>query len=341
MNRRISFLFGLSGVFFCGLMALAEEPAKPASKDAGVAAYIDDKPVTTAELDEKILKTNMKLAQQLFDARKAAVDQVVLDRAFAKEAAEKKVSVDEIVKAKVAEKAKPVTDDEIKAYFDANQARMQGKTIEQMSGQIKNFLAGQREGDARNNLLAEARKNAKVRMVIDAPRVEVAIAANDPSEGAKDAKVTVVEFSDFQCPFCSRGAATIKQVHEAYGDKVRIVFRHFPLAMHNRATPAAEAADCANEQGKFWEYHDKLFGNQQAMTDDDFTKHATDLGLDVAKFKECFSAGKFKADVQKDMADGSKYGVTGTPAFFVNGRFVSGAQPFESFKAMIDEELAK
>ena len=111
--------------------------------------------------------------------------------------------------------------------------------------------------------------------------------------------------------------------------------------MHNRATPAAEASDCANEQGKFWEFHDKVFAAQQALTDEDFTKYATELSLDVDKFKECYTSGKFKADVQKDVADGSKVGVTGTPAFFVNGRFLSGAQPFEAFKSIIDDELAR
>ena len=199
MKRKNTLLFGLSGGLLCGSLALAQEPAKQAPpKEPGVAAYIDDKPVTTAELDEKILKSNMKLAQSLYDARKAAVDQVVLDRAFAKEAAEKKVSVDEIVKAKVTEKAKPATDDEIKAYFDANQARMGGKPLEQMSGQIKNFLVGQRETEARNALLADVRKSAKVRVLLDAPRVEVAVAPNDPAKGPAGAKVTIVEFSEFQ-----------------------------------------------------------------------------------------------------------------------------------------------
>ena len=111
--------------------------------------------------------------------------------------------------------------------------------------------------------------------------------------------------------------------------------------MHNRATPAAEAADCANEQGKFWEFHDKLFTSNTILKDEDFEKYATEVGLDVAKFKECYTSGKFKADVQKDMTDGQKVGVTGTPAFFVNGRFLSGAQPFEAFKAIIDEELQR
>jgi len=109
--------------------------------------------------------------------------------------------------------------------------------------------------------------------------------------------------------------------------------------MHSRAQPAAEAAQCAHEQGKFWEYHDVLFQNMQKLTDDDLKKYAVDLGLDTEKFNACFAAGKYRADVQKDQAEGQRVGVSGTPALFVNGRFVSGAQPFEVFKAIIDEEL--
>ena len=194
-QRILAWTVGLS----VGAVALAQEPAKPTpSKEPGVAATIDGKPVTLAEIDEKILKTNMKLAQQLYEARKAAVDQVVLDRAFAKEAADKKVSVDEIVKAKVTEKVKPVTDADIQEYFNANTARMQGKTLEQMTGQIRNFLTGQRETEARNAIMEEVRKTSNVKILLDAPRVEVAVAPNDPAKGPATAKVTVVEFSEFQ-----------------------------------------------------------------------------------------------------------------------------------------------
>ena len=199
MKRKNRLLFGFSGSLLCGSLALAEEPAKPpASKDQGVAAYIDDKPLSTAELDEKVLKTNMKLAQELYNARKAALDQIILERAFAKEAADKKVSVEEIVKAKVAEKAKPVTDEEIKAFFDANQPQMRGQPLDKMSGQIKTHLAGPRENEARNALLAEVRGPAKVKVLLGAPRAEVAVALNDPAKGPASAKVTIVEFSEFQ-----------------------------------------------------------------------------------------------------------------------------------------------
>jgi len=111
--------------------------------------------------------------------------------------------------------------------------------------------------------------------------------------------------------------------------------------MHNRALPAAEAAQCAHEQGKFWEYHDKLFANQRALSDEDLVKYATETGLDVEAFKSCFASGKFKSVVQQDAQEGGKIGVTGTPAFFVNGRFLSGAQPFDAFKTIIDDEIAR
>ena len=124
-----------------------------------------------------------------------------------------------------------------------------------------------------------------------------------------------------------------------YGDRIRFVYRHYPLANHPRARPAAEAAQCAHEQGKFWEYHDRLFGNQAALGDADLKQHAASLGLDVAQFNACYDSQKYKADVDTDIRAGDEAGVSGTPAFYINGRMLSGAQPFEVFKRVIDEEL--
>jgi len=124
-----------------------------------------------------------------------------------------------------------------------------------------------------------------------------------------------------------------------YGDKVRVVFRHFPLGFHQKAQKAAEAAECAREQGKFWEYHDTMFGNQQALEPDNLKKYATDVGLKAEQFNACLDSGKYAEAVQADMKDGQAIGVSGTPAFFVNGRFVSGALPYEEFEKIVDEEL--
>ena len=161
-----------------------------------------------------------------------------------------------------------------------------------------------------------------------------------PFRGQPNAPVTLVEFSDYQCPFCGRAEGTVDEVMKAYGEKVRIVYRDYPLPFHPQARPASEAANCAHAQGKFWPYHAKLFANQTALGEDKLKEYAKDVGLDETKFEQCLKDKPFKAAIDKDIADGGKVGVNGTPAFFINGRMLSGAQPFEKFKELIDEELS-
>lgn len=181
------------------VMAEPPAPAKSDAKgDSGVAAMIGDKPITTAELDAKILKQNMKLAQQLYDARKAALDDAILDKALGEEAKAANTSVDQLLKKKIAEKAAAPTDAEVAAYYNANQQKMQGKTLADMTPQIKTFLSTQKESEVKGKILAEIKSKANVKVMLEVPRVEVAIAPNAASNGPKDAKVTIVEFSDFQ-----------------------------------------------------------------------------------------------------------------------------------------------
>lgn len=167
---------------------------------------------------------------------------------------------------------------------------------------------------------------------------------NAPVKGEKNAKVTIVEFSDFQCPYCGRFyEQTLPSIQKDYIDtgKVKLAFRHFPLDnIHDYAIPAAEASECANEQGKFWEYHDEIFENQGLLNNEVLSTWAKDIGLDVEKFDKCMKDGKYKSKVQKDMSEGSSYGVRGTPAFFINGKILVGAQPFAAFKQSIDAELS-
>jgi protein-disulfide isomerase len=162
-----------------------------------------------------------------------------------------------------------------------------------------------------------------------------------PAKGPRTAKVKIVEWSDFQCPFCGRAGPTLEQVQKEYGEQVQIVFKHLPLSMHKKAPGAHAAAEAASRQGKFWEFHDKLFANQRQLDDATYLKYAEELGLDIPKFKADSASPAVKARIAEDMAQASKLGVTGTPAFFVNGRFLSGAQPFPAFKTVIDEALAK
>jgi len=162
-----------------------------------------------------------------------------------------------------------------------------------------------------------------------------------PSKGAEKPKIAVVEFSDFQCPFCGRVNPTMQQVQDNYGDSVEIVFKHLPLRIHSKAAAAHAAAEAAHRQGKFWEMHDKIFANQREMSPEKYVEYAGELGLDVGQFQKDVASAEVKAKVDADSQEAAKLGVTGTPAFFINGRFLSGAQPYESFKRLIDEELKR
>ncbi len=167
-------------------------------------------------------------------------------------------------------------------------------------------------------------------------------AEEDAVKGSKNAPVTIIEFSDYQCPFCAKFyLETFPQIEESYikTGKVKFVYRDFPLGFHQFAQKAAEASECADEQGKFWEYQDKIFKNQQVLDIANLKQYAKDLGLDAAKFNDCLDSGKMASEVQKDLKDGQSYGVDGTPAFFINDIFVGGAQPFSVFQQVIEQAL--
>jgi protein-disulfide isomerase len=165
--------------------------------------------------------------------------------------------------------------------------------------------------------------------------------SGSPSRGSEDAKIAVVEFSDFQCPFCSRVTPTLEEVLENFGDDVRIVFKHLPLGMHPKAPAAHAAAEAAHRQGKFWEMHDLIFAKQAEMSPEKYVEYAQQIGLDVERFERDIASEDVKKKVAADASEAARLGVSGTPAFFVNGRYLSGAQPYGSFEALIKEELGK
>jgi protein-disulfide isomerase len=164
--------------------------------------------------------------------------------------------------------------------------------------------------------------------------------AGSPAVGPEKAAVSVVAFSDFQCPFCSRAVPTLEKVEEEYGDKVRIVFKHLPLSMHPKAPAAHAAAEAAHRQGKFWEMHDLIFADQRSMSPEKYVEYATEIGLDLDQFNADVESAEVKKRIEADTSEAAKLNVRGTPAFFINGKYLSGAQPFEAFKQRIDEELA-
>lgn len=176
----------------------------------------------------------------------------------------------------------------------------------------------------------------------DSGPVDVELRADDHIKGDKNAPVVIVEYSDFECPFCGRFYSdTLGQVEDTYikTGKAKLAYRHFPLSFHQNAMPAAIASECAGDQGKFWEMHNAIFDNQTAIGPDNLKKHAAQIGLDTAKFNKCFDGREHESEIRTEMAEGSQFGVSGTPGFFINGKSVSGAQPFEVFKSIIESEL--
>jgi protein-disulfide isomerase len=309
-----------------------------------VVATVGNTSITLAEVDQKAMQQSasdfgrMKLVMALYEARRTAIDEIVGEKLIADEAKTRGTNTAALIDAEITSKISAVTEADILAWYNANSSRVQGATIDQVRQPIRSLLTQQRTSQAYQAFVDKLRAKASIRLSLEPPRQK--IAADGPAQGPSSAPIELIEFSDFQCPYCLRAHPILKQVLSTYGDRIRFVYRNYPLASHPNARPAAEAAQCAAEQDKFWPYHDRLFADQSKLGDNDLKASAAALGMDAAKFNACFDEHKYKGRVDADVQAGNEAGVDGTPAFFVNGRMLSGAQPFDEFKRVIDEELA-
>lgn len=344
----------LTGWIFLACAAEADPAAtaaKPAESGSGgtVLATVEGKPITKAEVmasaTEELEQAKMQLLQcessfkqREHDVFETKTKQMVQDRMLDAEAGKRGMTKEAMLAAEVDAKIAEVSDADVDKFFEENQARIGNRPKETVAPQIKQYLGQQRQKEAFDGFIGSLEAKYAVAYSMEPFRVQVS-AGNSPAMGPANAPVTIVIWSDFQCPFCSRVVPTIKQVEERYKEKVRIVFRQYPLPMHPQAQKAAEASLCANEQSKFWQLHDGMFADQQALAVDQLKAKAVTLGMDAGKFNECLDSNKHAKTVKDDMRDGSLVGVSGTPAMFINGRMLSGAQPFEEFAKIIDEEL--
>ena len=339
-TRFVAFCAAITLMFASGLIAAGKTAATPPPPASAPVATIGTQTISAAELEEASASRLFKVRNEEYNTKMQVLYEILADKLLEKEAAARKVSVDDLVKQEILDKAAPVTDADVQSAYDRVKDRYKDKSETELKEAIKAQLLQQNEGIRRADYLKELHTKAGVKVLLEPPRVAVAEGDN-PSKGPKTAPVTIVEFSDYQCPYCSRVEPTLKQLQDKYGDKLRIVFRDYPLPMHAQAPKAAEAAACANDQGKFWEMHDKMFSNQQKLQVADLKTTAGEIGLDTKTFEECLDSGKKEAEWRKDQADGTKNGVNSTPAFFINGRFVNGAAPLENFTLIIDEELER
>jgi protein-disulfide isomerase len=308
------------------------------SSKGDVVAELNGQPITEQDLMNRIKPRLARIEGQLFDIKRDGIDQIIEERLLDEEAKKKNTTVQDLLKKEVTDKVGETTDKEIQEFYDQNKARFGTKTLDDLKPQIAAQLKARKAGVYRSNLIDRLMAKADVDIYIQRPRVEVE-AANGPSKGPTNAPVTIIEFTDYQCPFCGRARPTVNEIVDTYKNDVHYVLRNFPLDFHNFAKKAAEAALCSRDQNKYWEYSKKLWENQQALGVDNLKKYAEDLKLDTKKFNECLDSDKTLPEVMKDQQDGAKAGVSGTPSFFINGQSLTGAQPVEAFKKVIDQEL--
>jgi protein-disulfide isomerase len=305
-----------------------------------VVAVVNGKEISAHELGDRVRGEMSKLEAQMYEVRRNGTEELIADYLLEQTAQTRGLTKEQLLQSEVDSKVGEVTDKEVEGFYSANQGRIR-KSLDEVRSQIRNYLQQNKLNEARQAYLKSLRDKAQVKVYLTPPIVDVG-AEDAPIKGPADAPITIVEFSDFQCSYCKRVVNVLDQVLERYPGKVKLAFRDFPIVnIHPQAEKAAEAAHCAAEQGKFWEFHDLLFEKQEAIPSTNLADHAKTLGLDVPAFQSCLDQGKFREKVERNYAAGVKAGVSGTPAFFINGRLLSGAQPLEAFKAVIDEELER
>ena len=312
----------------------------PQSTQGEVLATVDGYEITRQEVEEIAPDQFIQANQQLHDLTERALNQAIDAKMVDLQAEKEGLDGDALVAREVLSKLPEPTEHQIDSIYNAYRDQLNDAPREMVEPQIVDFLNRQQRGLAMQVYLAQLRAPFDVRNLLEPARIEVE--AIGPSKGPEDAPITLVEFSDFECPFCVRVLPTLDQIEENYGDQVRIVYRQFPLnAIHPNAQLSAEASLCADAQGMFWEMHDAIFEAGGKADAEELKTMAADLGMDSEVFGGCLDSREFRSQVEADLEAGRQAGVTGTPALFINGRFLSGAQPFNVVSRVIDDELSR
>jgi protein-disulfide isomerase len=319
-----------------GLAGIGRAAAK---SNGAVLATVGSMKITEAQVDEKARPQLSAIQSQVYQAKKRALDQIIDDYLIDQAAKKAGLTTDAYLKREVQEKATEPTEKEMKDFYDQNQARIR-QPYDRIKAPLKQYMERQELSAARSELISKLRKDAGVKVMLKAPRVDVSTQYSAAAEGPSNAPITIVEFSDYQCPFCQRAESSVKEVLKKYGDKVRLIYMDFPLPMHSNALKAAQAARCAGDQGKYWQFHDALFADQSKLDQAGLKATAGNLKLDTKKFDECTAGDLHMEEIRKSQMEGSDVGVDGTPTFLINGRLMSGALPASEMEAVIDEELA-
>lgn len=342
-------LCSLLSLLACGSTVEAPAEAAPASpvsaSNAPVATW-EGGQLTAAELDEEVHNQLVKLETDylmgVYQAKMRAVDGMAVEKILEAEASAKGLTIEVLLAQEVEAKIAQPTEQEMQEIYPAMARRMGDVPFETAKPYLMQELIYRKSVERYGVYIEELKTKVGYKSYVDypdLPRVEVALADHDPIRGNVDAPVTIVQFAEYACHYCGVVEPTLDELLERYGDKIRIVFKDYPLRETGPSIGAAVAAHCAGEQGKYWELNDKMLHNQRALGDAQYRAWGAEIGLDAAKFEACLTSGKYEPLVKADAEAGQALGVNSTPTFFVNGLLVSGAQPVEEFARVIDREL--
>jgi protein-disulfide isomerase len=331
------------------LLPLQAQDSKPAA--SGVVATVDGKPITDDELKKAAaselesleiqrLQYEANYSRERHQVLEKNLDRLIEERLLAAEAARLGVSEKALLATEVDSKVKPPTQAEVEAFYEANKARI-SQPREQVLPQISEYLQREAYGKAKSEFIQRLNVRYRATTSLDIFRLHIDTEGH-PSKGPEGAPVTIVEFSDFQCTYCKAVESTLREILKNYSTQVRLVYRQYPIAaIHPDAYKASEASFCAGAQGRFWEMHDLLLNEPGSLKEEALKARAAKLQLDAAAFNSCLQSGKFADRVKQDVRDGARAGVSGTPALFINGRLLTGAQPYTEIAKIIDEELRR
>jgi protein-disulfide isomerase len=317
------------------LACTAGKVAAAENDGATPVAEVNGHKLTLNDLENKKQGKLLTARYQFYLAQRQALDEMIDEYLLQQVADREHLTIDKLLEKKADKQIKDVTDDQLEVYYEGLQT---DQPFESMKDKIREHIRRNRINKARIAYIKGLRDKEKVVVTLAPPSATVALEGS-PVQGPDKAPVTLVEFADFECPYCAKIHPDIKKLREQFGDKLRIAYKELPLPMHQHAEKASEASLCAGDQGKFWEYHDALFDNPKDLDVAHLKQRAGDLKLDQAKFDKCVDSGEKQAAVKKDLDEANRLGITGTPSFFVNDHFVSGAVDYATLRDLVEQQL--
>jgi protein-disulfide isomerase len=344
MSKRLLLLPFLALAVGCNRTPQAAD-SSPTAHAAGpdaktVVAELEGTSITLSELDAAVAGEMSQIRHQEYEIRKRGLDRMIEDRLIDKEAQKRGLTREALLKAEIEDKVSLPADGEVAMLYEQYKTRFIGKSKDEAMEIIRQSLRRQGMGDREREFRSTLRQGRNIKVALDAPRAKVTVPAEAYARGPADAKVTMVEFLDYGCGFCKRAHATVEELMKKYDGKIRFVHRDYPLSADGPTVNAARGVHCAADQKKTWEYHADLLTEPGSYDDADLNRRAGKLGLDGKAFGACLASKKYDERIQQSAEAGQELGVNSTPTFFINGRRVAGAQPFEVFTEIIDAELA-